>query len=636
MALFTLSRRWPMLAGAFVCSALLGVMLSFFVERAGSRDRVLWGVEMAGAQLSGLRARAIERRLRGPQKALGRSLVALQLGTRSRTLSLTELGVHLDGPRSAELALRAGRQHGIRGELATYLRSMISGSHIQLTAVVDVSGEKLRQVLGRWAEPSLHRARPPALLQRGTLELDEGQVGQDLDYEGLAQALIQHALRVVAHPTADQGQPAQLVLKIVEERPEVDRASLVHAKEQLSQLLSAPITLVSQAGPTTGLTPAALAGIVEGQLDTKNRTFELRLSVEKMRAKVRTFLAEVERPARDASFELVRGQTPRILASEAGLALDEAEIVRRIWAASRTSPRQVQVPLVITEPKLSTVQAEQLHIKDLVASFITKHACCQPRVDNIHTAAARLDNTVVLPGQKFSLNAILGPRSPSTGYKNAPTIVRGEMEDVYGGGISQLATTLFNAALRGGYKIVQRQPHSIYFARYPEGHEATVSFPEPDLIFENDSAAGLLIKTEYAGTFIKVLIYGDTQGRVVSVGKSARYDIVQPPVEYETDESLDPEKPKRARAGQMGWKVKVWRTVKFGDGHSTEEKREVVYQPRAEIMRIHPCKLPPDHKDYSGDRCPEPDDIKEVDREEELSDDVYYDTRQLEYDEEGG
>ncbi|HXS15869.1 MAG TPA: VanW family protein, partial [Polyangiaceae bacterium] len=355
-----------------------------------------------------------------------------------------------------------------------------------------------------------------------------------------------------------------------------------------------------------------------------------------LRAKMRAFLGELERPARDASFEMIRGKEPHILPSEVGAGLDGAELVRRIWAASATEQRQVLVPLTITQPKLTTLQAESLHIKELVASFVTKHACCQPRVDNIHTAAARLDNTVVVPGGRFSLNSVLGPRTPASGYKSAPTIVRGEMEDVYGGGISQLATTLFNAALRGGYKIVQRQPHSIYFSRYPEGHEATVSYPEPDLIFENDSAAGLLIKTEYSGTFIKVLIYGDTGGRITSVGKSPRYDVVQPPVEYEPDERLDPEKPKRARAGQMGWKLKVWRTVTLSDGQKSEEKREVVYQPRSEIMRIHPCKLPEDHKDYTGERCPEPDEIKEVDREEELSDDVYYDTNQLEYDEEGG
>jgi vancomycin resistance protein YoaR len=636
MALFNLSRRWPMLVGACVCSALLGILLSFFVERAAKADRALWGVELAGRSLTGLRARDIQRQVQGPERALSRSSVVLQLGTRSRSFHLAELGVSLDRPRTAQLALQAGRQHGITGELAVYFRALIAGSPLRFTPAVSVSQETLHQVLRAWTQSSLHRARAPSLVERATLEVDEGQVGQDLAYDPLTQALVAHALYVVGRGTEVQGQPPVLVLEVVDDAPLIARESIEQARQQITHLLSAPVALLGPTGQSRSLSPKELREMLDSHLDAQNRTFEVRLSVEKMRAKMRAFLAEVERPARDAGFELLRGQTPRILPSETGSALDEAEVVRRLWTATRTPQREVQVPLRVTEPKLSTAQAEGLHIKELVASFITRHACCQPRVDNIHTAAARLDNTVVAPGEKFSLNAILGPRSPSTGYKSAPTIVRGEMEDVYGGGISQLATTLFNAALRGGYKIVQRQPHSIYFTRYPEGHEATVSYPEPDLIFENDSAAGLLIKTEYTGAFIKVLIYGDTQGRVVSIGKSARYDIVQPQVEYETDGTLDPEKPKRARAGQMGWKVKVWRTVKFSDGHSTDERREVVYQPRAEIMRIHPCKLPPDHKDYSGERCPEPDEIKEVDREEELSDDVYYDTRQLEYDEEGG
>lgn len=197
------------------------------------------------------------------------------------------------------------------------------------------------------------------------------------------------------------------------------------------------------------------------------------------------------------------------------------------------------------------------------------------------------------------------------------------MEEMYGGGISQLATTLFNAVLRSGYKIIQRQPHSVYFPRYPEGHEATVSYPQPDLIFENDTQSGMVIKTQVAGTFVKVLIFGDDEGRVTTVNKSRRYDVKKPPTEYESDLSMKPEESKRVRAGQLGWTVLVSRTVKYPDGQKKVESREVVYNPRPELVRVHSCKIPEGEEGHTGDECPEPE---REEREEELSEDTYYET----------
>jgi hypothetical protein len=197
------------------------------------------------------------------------------------------------------------------------------------------------------------------------------------------------------------------------------------------------------------------------------------------------------------------------------------------------------------------------------------------------------------------------------------------MEEEFGGGISQLATTLFNAALRGGYEIIQRQPHSIYFPRYPEGHEATVSYPLPDLSFRNDSEYGLVIFTRYSGTFIKVLLYGKRDGRRVEVDKGPRTDIVSPPQEFEPDSELLPNKQKRLRAGQQGWTVVVSRTVTYANGTEKREQRKVTYKARPELLRVHPCMIPEGHEGYTGEQCPEP---PREEREEELSDETYYDT----------
>ena len=105
-----------------------------------------------------------------------------------------------------------------------------------------------------------------------------------------------------------------------------------------------------------------------------------------------------------------------------------------------------------------------------------------------------LDGMVVQPGGTFSLNEALGRRTEERGFVFAPQILAGRLEDAVGGGVSQISTTLYNAAFFAGLELIAHQPHEFYISRYPMGREATVSWGGPEMIFTNDWKAGLLIK----------------------------------------------------------------------------------------------------------------------------------------------
>ena len=125
---------------------------------------------------------------------------------------------------------------------------------------------------------------------------------------------------------------------------------------------------------------------------------------------------------------------------------------------------------------------------------------------NIHVAADVLNNTVVEPGQTFSLNEKLGPRTAEKGYVKAPILVEDGFGEDYGGGVSQLTTTLYNAVFFGGYEDVSHTPHTFYISRYPMGREATVNYPSIDLKFRDDTSHGVLIRTYYSDTSITVTL----------------------------------------------------------------------------------------------------------------------------------
>ena len=161
----------------------------------------------------------------------------------------------------------------------------------------------------------------------------------------------------------------------------------------------------------------------------------------------------------------------------------------------------------------NTKWAEGLGIKHQVSSFTTEYPSGQQRVKNIHRGADLLNNTVVEPGQVFSLNQTIGPRTEARGFVTAPVFAEGEFFDDFGGGVSQLATTTYNAAFFAGYQDVTHQPHTIYISRYPPGREATVNYGAIDLQFRDDSPHGILIRTYYSDTSVTVALYGDTEGR---------------------------------------------------------------------------------------------------------------------------
>jgi len=181
------------------------------------------------------------------------------------------------------------------------------------------------------------------------------------------------------------------------------------------------------------------------------------------------------------------------------------------------------------------------------------------------------------------------------------------MVDSLGGGISQFTTTLFNAVFYGGYDVVERMPHSFYFQRYPMGLDATISYPKPDLVFRNDTQAGMLIKAEYTETSITVKIYGNNGGRKVQAKRSAPAEVVKPPVKLLPNPKLDATEEKTKASGKAGWSVHVTRIISYSDGTQREERRKVVYKPQAREVEVHPCRIPKGEEGYTGEKCPEPE-----------------------------
>ncbi len=536
-------------------------------------------------------------------RGLERRKISVIVSGKRSELDPVSLGFAIDDGKSADAVLAVGRAEGALGSVRGYYSRKLAPVAVPLHAVIDAA--KLASALEAWEVASL-QDRPFS----GGIELTAGGVrglpprgGRRIDARR-AEATLRAAL------TAPEVRTVELPLVTVPAPlpPNAPDAAAADARA----LLAGAVTLQSTEPAATLTLGAAELGPV---LRTEVFEGKLRLAFDPdglARLFERT-RRELEREPVSAKFVVDAAGTIGIEPSRPGLRVDLGRAAAALLAAARAPGRQGELPLIHgPAPLLDTDRAGRLGIKGLVSSFTTRHPCCEKRVDNIHRIADILDGTVIEPGHTVSVNALVGPRTVKNGFVPAPTIEEGEIVDSIGGGVSQFATTFFNALFHGGYEIIERQPHTFWFPRYPMGHEATLSWPKPDIIFKNDTAAGLLIKTAYTGTNITVKLYGDNGGRKVRATVSGRRDVVDAPLEILPNPKLPADEEKVKEPGSVGWSVIVSRVLTFGDGTTKEERRKVTYKARPRRIEIHPCRIPKGEKGYTGERCPEPEDVEEA------------------------
>ena len=406
------------------------------------------------------------------------------------------------------------------------------------------------------------------------------------------------------------GQPRADAVRLptVEVQPVLPRAAVDAALEEASVLLAGPVTL-------TRTDPAATFHLDVGQLGRALTTEVvmdpnpgLRVAFDRdvINGYLNPLRSGFEAPPRNAYILIDDQETITYVPGFSGALLDVDLVIRAIEQATRRDTRRSTLPLQTgVEPEITAEDLAAMGPISLISEFTTEHNCCQPRVQNIHLFADAMDNVNLLPGETLSLNETVGERTEERGFLPAPTIIRGEIEDDVGGGVSQFATTFYNAVFWAGLEVIDHKPHSYYFSRYPMGIEATVSWPVPDLVFRNDTDAPLVIKTAYTRTSITVRFYGDNSDREVTATVSEPYEPAPYPTEYVPNPEVMPwDPPMEVQEGADGWSVDVTRDISFTDGSTSHEEWKVRYRPWAHRFEVHPCQLPEDAEDYTGDPCP--------------------------------
>ena len=221
------------------------------------------------------------------------------------------------------------------------------------------------------------------------------------------------------------------------------------------------------------------------------------LDAERLRKVADDEVAEVElKKPKDATVRLVDGK-PKVIPAVNGTTVSAADLAAAVepLLTKTGKDRTGDVELTGAKAAFSTEDAENLQIKSVIGKgFTTEFPYATYRNVNIGRAAELINNTVLKPGDTFSLNGIVGERTADNGFVEGYIISGGKFKKELGGGVSQSATTTYNAMFFAGLKDIQHQPHTLYIDRYPAGREATVAWPTLDLKFQNNTKYGVLVQ----------------------------------------------------------------------------------------------------------------------------------------------
>lgn len=264
-------------------------------------------------------------------------------------------------------------------------------------------------------------------------------------------------------------------------------------------------------------------------------------------------------------------------------------------AWSNAQPYTIQVDIGETDKpeSLTLSQAIDSEIVTVIGEYTTTFADyvgTENRNHNIKLAADLLNDSIVgADGGIWSFNDTTGNTNEEAGFWAAGSIIEGEIVDSIGGGICQVATTVFNAAYEAGLDIVERHNHSIDTRDYPDGRDAAVTYPEMDLVWKNTLPSDILVAMSYTDTSVTCKLYSVYTGYTVETTVGERKEGKKYSIRFKEDETYATGAYVKKSDGQDGSEIEVTRTVKDKDGKTiTFNSFHSVYDPKDEIYTVGP------------------------------------------------
>jgi vancomycin resistance protein YoaR len=514
-------------------------------------DHVAGGVSSSGIDLGGLsRSRASEVLAREFQRRLAQP-IRVRVNGRSASVTPASLGIRVDTAATVREAMGVGR---VRATFFPF------GYHRVIQPVIVLPKTFAVPV------PLQAAALDPVdasltLASNGHASVTPGRAGRSFPVAASLRAI---ALASIAERTdvrlSRHAEPADITTKAAE-----------RAKARVALMLSGPIEVTRTGGHEGVLQPSQLAPLLV------SKTYTHTIGVTFDPARVRTLFTRIVKDALvtpvNASFDPEPDRSVKLNTAHTGIKLNAQKTAARLTTAglqSTPATRVAQIAFALARPSFTTKEAKAMGITQVVGSFTSNMGDSSPnRIVNVHLMADILNGYQIAPGATFSFNDAVGPRTADRGFLEGQAIENGLLVPSIGGGVCQVATTIFNAALGGGYPIVYRQNHSFYIDHYPEGLDATVADGGPDFEFENDTQHTIIVRTAYTDQTMTVSLLSAPTDRTSQLTPGTETNYSQPKKRYIMDPDVAPGTMEQQTLGERGFDYSVTQTITTTAGAET-------------------------------------------------------------------
>ena len=508
-------------------------------------DRALPGVSVGGVHVGTLDAAAIHERIDSElaRPWAERTVIAVYDGQTWRTTN-GDLAVSPDVDTAVAAAIVYGKT-GSPLERATVWLDALRGE-AQIPLALRAQGDALdRWVAGLAAAIDRKAVSGEITLGANGLTLTEPVVGRELDR-------VAATATVLAARTLDDREielHARAIYPVVDDsgyREAATRAAAVMTPieitvgdRRLSEGAPALATLLSieRIAAKPNELPALPAGAVA---PTTRYRYVVTLKQDRLKEWASAVAAKLDRPATSARFTVSNDGVPSVIPGATGIVVTQDKLIAQLNSdlfRPAVGTRTVAAPAAVDTPAFSTEQANDWLPKiSRTSEFTTYYPPNASRHANISTGSSQFDGIVILPGQTFSFWELLGPVTVERGYAYAGAIINNRSdENVIGGGLCQVSTTMFNAISKLGYEIVERHAHGYLIDRYPLGLDAAVFEPGVDFKWRNDTDAPVFLWSWNDATSVTFDVWSVPTGRTVVFSAPVQSRFVDVPADQPAD-----------------------------------------------------------------------------------------------------
>lgn len=517
------SKTWQhVLLGIGIVLALY--LLAVLAVRVYSKNKILPGVSARGVYIGGLTKEQAVEKLNSKTFEYLSGEINYFVDGQTASLSPAAIGVRFDNAAIANEAYMIGRSGNLVADIITQTALPFSDEQLMQ---VNIDQQKYSQAMVELNNQIAQGSQNASYLLGGSnIIVQPEKSGRLLDM----------GLVMIGLTSQFSDLKKQIDLPIIQTVPDLNQANLIRQKDFVSRLVASPVKLIYSDKSWDVSQQQILAWLskdsayVPIKKDLLNRYYpidnswgDLKISQSLLSGYLSSLAGKINVEAIDAQLSIEGGRATVFKQSRDGITLNIENSIKAIIEALGSGHNgTISLAVDVKKADVSDDNIDGLGIKELIGEGISYFpGSTWQRMQNIRVGTSKYQGILIKPGQVFSFGEYLGEVGAAQGYAESKVILDGKQEFQYGGGLCQVSSTMFRAALNAGLPIVQRTNHAFQVSYYTQpygvpGVDATIYYPEVDLKFKNDTSKHILVQAELSGTTLVFRFYGtkEKEGRV--------------------------------------------------------------------------------------------------------------------------